>query len=138
MSATHKNKTFATWTALLGGAAGIHRIYLRGAGDRLALAHYAGVAGTLALMAAAPGANVFWKLLPLTVSAIAGFIEALVIGVMPDEKFDARYNGGSGRASDSGPLLALGLVATLLVGATVVIATMARLFDLLYTGGAYG
>ena len=138
MSATHKNKTFATWTALLTGAAGGHRIYLRGARDRLAIAHCAGVAGTLAMLVAMPEANAFWKLLPLTVSAIAGFIEALVIGVMPDEKFDARYNAGSGRKSDSGGLLALGLVATLLVGATVVIATMARLFDLLYTGGAYG
>jgi hypothetical protein len=29
-------------------------------------------------------------------------------------------------------------VATMLVGATVLISTMARLFDLLYTGGAYG
>jgi hypothetical protein len=29
-------------------------------------------------------------------------------------------------------------VATLLVGATVVIATISRTFDLLYTGGAYG
>lgn len=138
MSATHKNKTFATWTALLTGAAGGHRIYLRGARDRLAIAHCAGVAGTLAMLVAMPETNMFWKLLPLTVSAIAGFIEALVIGVMPDEKFDARYNAGSGRKSDSGGLLALGLVATLLVGATVVIATMARLFDLLYTGGAYG
>jgi hypothetical protein len=30
------------------------------------------------------------------------------------------------------------LVATLMLGAGVLIATMARLFDLLYTGGAYG
>jgi hypothetical protein len=29
-------------------------------------------------------------------------------------------------------------VATMLVGATTLIATIARLFDLLYTGGAYG
>ena len=138
MALTHKNKTLATWAALLGGAAGVHRIYLRGPGDRAAMAHYACVAGSLLVMQAAPHANDFWKLLPLIVSAIAGYIEALVIGLMPDDKFDARYNGGSGRTSDSGWLLALGLVATLLVGATVVIATMARMFDLLYTGGAYG
>lgn len=138
MASMHKNKTLTTWTALLAGAAGVHRIYLRGPGDRLALAHFAGVMGTLAMLVAAPQANVFWKLLPLIVSAIAGCIEALVIGLMPDEKFDARYNAGTGRASDSGWLLALGLVVTLMAGATLVIATMARLFDLLYTGGAYG
>jgi hypothetical protein len=30
------------------------------------------------------------------------------------------------------------VVLTMLVGTTVLIATISRLFDLLYTGGAYG
>jgi hypothetical protein len=30
------------------------------------------------------------------------------------------------------------LVATLMVGATTLIGTIARLFDLLYTGGSFG
>jgi hypothetical protein len=30
------------------------------------------------------------------------------------------------------------LIATMLVGTTMLIGTMSRLFDLLYTGGAYG
>ena len=67
-----------------------------------------------------------------------GFIEALLLGVTPDEKFDAAFNAGSEGRSDSRWPLALLLVATMLVGATVLISTMARLFDLLYTGGAYG
>jgi hypothetical protein len=82
--------------------------------------------------------NPFWVALPLLVSAIVGFIEALVIGLTPDEKWDAAYNAASGRKSDSSWLVVLLLVATLMIGATTLIATISRLFDLLYTGGAYG
>ena len=137
--ATHKNKTAATLLALLLGWGGVHRIYLlRGVRDPLALLHLGAVALTLALLALAPRTNIFYPLLPLTVSVIAGCIEALVIGLTPDEQFDARYNAGSKRQSDSHWPLALTLVATMLVGTTLLIATLSRLFDLLYTGGAYG
>jgi TM2 domain-containing membrane protein YozV len=135
---THKNKTAATLLAMLFGWGGVHRVYLRGTRDKLALLHLCCVAGTALLMALAPQANIFYRLLPLIVSALAGFIEALVIGLMADEQFDARYNAGSGRQSDSHWPLALILVTTMLVGTTALIATISRLFDLLYTGGAYG
>jgi hypothetical protein len=135
---THKNKTAATFLALIMGLAGVHRVYLRGARDKLALLHLCCLAASVLLMALAPQANIFYRLLPMILSAIAGFVEALVIGLMPDEKFDARYNAGSGRQSDSHWPLALILVATTMVGATTLIATISRLFDLLYTGGAYG
>ena len=135
---THKNKTAATFLALAMGWGGAHRAYLRGTRDKLALLHLGAVAATVLLMALAPQANIFYRLLPLILSAIAGFVEALVIGLLPDEKFDARYNAGSGRQSDSNWPLALVLVATMLVGTTILIATISRLFDLLYTGGSYG
>jgi len=85
-----------------------------------------------------PEADWFYQILPLTLSSLGGFLEALVLGLMPDDKWDARYNAASGRLSDTGWPLAVVLVATLMLGAGVLIATMARLFDLLYTGGAYG
>ncbi|MBC7454657.1 MAG: hypothetical protein H7335_13315 [Massilia sp.] len=135
---THKNKTAATFLALTLGWGGVHRMLLGGARDPLALLHLGAVAATLVLLALLPRANIFYPLLPIIVSAIAGCIEALVIGLMPDEQFDARYNVGSSRQSDSQWPLALLLVTTMLVGTTVLIATMSRLFDLLYTGGAYG
>jgi hypothetical protein len=134
----HKNKTAAALLALLLGFAGVHRVYLRGARDKWALLHLASIAAGALVMALAPHANMFYKLLPLILSCLAGLLEGLVIGLMPDEKFDARYNAGSGRTSDSHWPLALILVATLMVGATGLIATISRLFDLLYTGGAYG
>ena len=138
MPAPHKNKTFATLLALVLGAVGAHRFYLRGALDRLGLLHVASLPLCGLVIGLAPEANSFYKLLPLLVSAIAGFIETLVIGLASDEKFDQRYNAGSGRQSASNWPLALLLVATLMVGASSLIAAISRLFDLLYTGGAYG
>ena len=135
---THKNKTLATALAFVLGGLGIHRFYLRSSVDRLGLLHVCSLpaAGLVYGLGHAP--NPFWVLLPILISCIAGFIEALVIGLTPDEQWDARFNPASGRPSRSNWLLAVLLVLTLLVGATVVIATISRLFDLLYTGGAYG
>jgi TM2 domain-containing membrane protein YozV len=135
---THKNKTLATALAFLLGGLGIHRFYLKGSVDRLGLLHVCSlpVAGLVYGVGQAP--NPFWSLLPIFISCIAGWIEALVIGLTPDEKWDAKVNSASGRQSDSHWILAVLLVLTMLVGATAVIATLSRLFDLLYTGGAYG
>ena len=138
MISPHKNKTLATALAFLLGGLGVHRFYLKGGTDRLGLLHVCSlpVAGLVYSLGQAP--NPFWVLLPIFISCIAGFLEALVIGLTPDEKWDARFNPASGRHSQSNWMLAVLLVLTLLVGATAVIAAIARLFDLLYTGGAYG
>jgi uncharacterized membrane protein len=138
MPTTHKNKTLATFLALVFGAIGVHRFYLRGAVDRLGLLHVCSVPLTGIVYGAGHAPNVFWVLLPLLVSAIVGFVEALVIGVTPDEKWDARHNAGSGRSSHTSWVVALLLVVTMLVGATTLIGTIARLSDLVNTGGAYG
>ena len=138
MSTTHKNKTLATLLALLLGGVGAHRFYLRGSFDKLGLLHVASLPIAGLIYGLMPQADVFYKLLPVLVSYSAAFIEGLVIGLVPDEQWDARFNAGSGRTSASQWPLALLLVGTMLVGAVVVIGTISRLFDLLYTGGAYG
>ena len=135
---THKNKTAAALLALVLGWGGIHRAYLRGASDKWALLHLASVPASALVLFLASQSNIFYQLLPLIVSYIAGLLGGLVIGLMPDEKFDARYNAGSAGRSDSNWPLALILVVTMLVGTTTLIATISRLFDLIYTGGAYG
>ncbi|CDG84781.1 NINE protein [Janthinobacterium agaricidamnosum] len=134
----HSNKTFATLLAFLLGAVGAHRFYLRGFKDGWGWLHCAALPASLLLWAAMPGADWFYQILPLTVSGLAGFLEALVLGLMPDEKWDAAFNADSCRQSASDWPLAVLLVATLMVGAGTLIATIARLFDLLYTGGSYG
>jgi hypothetical protein len=116
MTSAHKNKTLATFLAAIFGGLGLHRFYLFGKKDRWAWLHV--------------------LLFPLSV--FAGFIEALVIGLTPDEKWDEAHNKDSGRQSDSGWLLVVLLVLTFGGGAIAVIAAIARTFDLLFTGGAYG
>lgn len=134
----HKNKTLATALALFLGSLGAHRFYLHGAVDRPGLLHASSLPIAALIYSKFDGINVFYVLLPLLVSGVIAFIAALVIGLTPDDKWDARFNSGSGTQSRSSWVLAVLLVATLLVGTTVLIGTISRLFDLMYTGGAYG
>lgn len=134
----HHNKTFATALALLFGGLGLHRFYLRAATDKAGLLHLMSVPLCGLIYGLAPQADWFFQILPLLVSYIVAYIEGFVIGLMPDEKFDATYNAGSGKRSESRWILAVVLVTMMLTAGMVTIATIARLFDLLYTGGAYG
>ena len=137
MAAAHKNKTVATLLALLLGGLGIHRFYLKPGADRIGLLHLCCLP-VMGILYGAVKPHPFYIVLPLLVSYIAGFVEALVIGLTPDEKWDARYNQHSGRQSRSNWVLVLLLVVTMLVATTVLIGTIARLSDVVYTGGAYG
>jgi TM2 domain-containing membrane protein YozV len=134
----HKNKTLATALAFLLGGLGAHRFYLKGSVDRIGLLHVCSLPMAGLVYGLGHGPNPFWVLLPVIVSWLAGFGEALALGLTPDEKWDARHNAGSGRRSASHWFVILLVVLTMLVGTTVLIATISRLFDLLYTGGAYG
>jgi TM2 domain-containing membrane protein YozV len=138
MSTSHKIKTLATFLAAFFGGIGAHRFYLYGMRDRLGWAHIVTLPISLLLMTIWPEQQRLFTGAPLVISILAGMIEALALGLIPDEKWDVRYNSLSGKQSDSGWTVVLLLVFSLTVGATGVIAAMARTFDLLYTGGAYG
>lgn len=133
MTMSHKNKTLATFLAAGLGGLGMHRFYLYGKKDVWAWAHPAPLLIFLPISAWTHAA-----LLLVLLPVFAGFIEALAIGLTPDDKWDAVHNSDSGRQSDSGWPLAVLLVLTFGGGATAVIAAIARTFDLLLTGGAYG
>jgi TM2 domain-containing membrane protein YozV len=137
MAAAHKNKTVATLLALLLGGFGIHRFYLKPGADRIGLLHLCCLPVT-GILYGAVKPHPFYIVLPLLVSFIVGFVEALVIGLTPDEKWDAQYNAHSGQQTHSNWVLVLLLVITMLVATTVLIGTIARLSDVVYTGGAYG
>jgi len=137
MAAAHKNKTVATLLALLLGGFGVHRFYLKPGADRIGLLHLCCLPVT-GILYGAVKPHPFYIVLPLLVSYIAGFVEALVIGLTPDEKWDAQYNAHSGQQTHSNWVLVLLLVITMLVATTVLIGTIARLSDVVYTGGAYG
>jgi len=138
MSVLHKNKTFAALLAVVTGGIGLHRFYLRGLADKWGWLHAVSLLGCAAVFAIWPKADPYFLLLPLILSILIATLEALVLGLMPDEKWDATFNAASGKQSDSSWPLAIVLVAGLMFGAFGLIATIARLFDLLYTGGIYG
>ncbi len=134
----HKNKTLATLLALLFGAAGLHRFYLYGRRDFWGWLHLATLPLSGLLVLGNPDAAAIFTAGPLVLSMLAGFLETLVIGVTPDEKWDARHNAGSGQQSDTRWPVPLMLVLALACGSVALIAAIARTFDILLTGGSYG
>ncbi|MCD6025717.1 MAG: hypothetical protein K0R08_236 [Solimicrobium sp.] len=135
---SHKNKTLAALLAAMGGTLGVHRFYLKGGQDKWAWLHLMSlpVSGLIYLLN--QNINPFFTALPILVSTLTGFITCLVIGTTSDEKWDAQHNGASSKKSNSGWPIAIILIVTLAVGASSLIAVIARTFDLLFTGGAYG
>ncbi len=134
----HKNKTLATLLATVFGGIGLHRFYLRGASDKWGWLHVTSVPLSGLAIHLELGHQVFFQAAPMLLSILAGFLEALVLGLMPDDQWDQRFNPDSGQTSVSNWPLALVLVLTLGVGATALIGVIARSFDLLFTGGAFG
>ncbi len=74
----------------------------------------------------------------MVISILAGLLEALVLGLTPDAKWDLKHNLNSGRQTESTWPLALILALALAIGMSGLIFVMSRSFDLIFTGGAYG
>jgi TM2 domain-containing membrane protein YozV len=138
MNQHHKNKTLATLLAAVLGATGAHRFYLFGKKDLWAWVHFVTVPISLLLAYFYFGQPALLTYSLAIISWLIAVLEALVLGLTPDEKWDARHNPNSGQATHSKWILALILVLSLALGAMALIAVIARAFDLLYTGGAYG
>ena len=141
MTAAHKNKTLATLLASTLGGAGLHRFYLRGSRDRWAWLH--AVSLPLSAIGMAMGSKLdavysIFLFAPLILSILAGWLEALLLGLTPDAKWDDTYNVASGKKTASGWPLALILVFTLAFGMGGLIFMISRSVDLLSTGGSYG
>jgi hypothetical protein len=131
MAAAHhvKSKTLATWIALLGGCLGLHRFYLHGFGDRWGWLHpwpsLVGWIGVQRMQALGQDDRLAWVLIPflgLTIAATA--LTAIVYGLTPDEQWNARHNGGRA-APASGWGAVIGVVLSLVIGGSVLMATIA-------------
>jgi hypothetical protein len=125
----YRSKTWAAWLALAGGALGAHRLYLRGAGDLLAWLHWpptlVGIAGAVRMHTLGQDDRVAWALVPVLGLMISqAMLIAILIGLTPDEQWDARRNPEHApRATRWGPVLAA--IAALIVGGVVLIGTIA-------------
>ncbi len=124
-----RHKALAALLASLGGALGANRLYL---GQRLWWLPLAITALTVPLLIGVRN----WYQTPaffvLMVPVTAGFIQALVIALMPDERFDARFNARSTRRNHSGWDAVLVAIATLAGGAIALMTAIALLFQTYY------
>lgn len=125
-----KSKTLATWLALVGGAVGAHRFYLRGLRDPLAWLHPAlalpGYVGVLRMQQLGQDDRLAWTLIPLLgLSLSIALLSGIVYGLTPDERWDARHNPGVAPSKPSGWAAVIGVVVCLLVGGTALMATIA-------------
>ena len=119
-----RHKAFAALLASLGGAFGLNRLYL---GQSL---WWLPLGITLIALPLTLGVTNWYQTPPffvLMVPVVAGFIQALVIALMPDDRFDARFNPAQSRQNSSGWGAVLVAIATLLVGAIVLITSIALL-----------
>jgi hypothetical protein len=125
----YKSKTWATWLALLGGSLGLHRFYLHGRRDALAWLHalptLAGGFGVQRMLVFGQDDRLAWLLVPLLGLMLAqAALCAIVYGLTPDGRWDARHNPGAAvHATGWGPVL--GAIAALMIGATALMATIA-------------
>ena len=125
----YKSKTLATWIALLGGSLGLHRFYLKGGRDALAWLHpvptLAGLVGVQRVLELGQDDRLAWLLLPLLGLMLAqSALCAIVYGLTPDERWDARHNPDAPvHATGWGPVL--GVIAALMIGATALMSTIA-------------
>ncbi len=124
-----KSKTLATWAALLGGPLGAHRFYLHGLADPLGWALWvptgAGVYGLHRALTLGQDDQLAWLLVPVLGFTVAGtMLRAILYGLTPDERWQARHAGAQGLAPSGWPVV-IGIVIALMLGATVLMATIA-------------
>ena len=125
----HKSKTFATWIALIGGSLGLHRFYLHGFRDIVGWLHplptLIGAYGLQRVEQFGQDDKLSWALLPILGLMVASsMLTAIIYGLMDDAKWDARFNP-AGSESHSGWAAVIGVILALLLGAGVLMATIA-------------
>ena len=125
----YKSKTLATWIALLAGGLGCHRFYLHGLRDRWGWLFVpptlVGLYGVQRMRAFGADDQLAWVLIPLLgLALVVAMATAIGYGLMPDERWNARYNpAGPEHRMNWGTVL--GVAIALIVGAGILMATIA-------------
>lgn len=133
LAGPYKSKTLATWIALIGGCLGLHRFYLHGLRDWLGWLHPVptalGVIGVQRMLAFGQDDRLSWLLIPLLGLMVSqAMLMAILYGLTPDEKWNARFNP-QGPEHRTGWAVVIGVVAALMIGAAVLMATLAFSFQ---------
>ncbi len=136
-----KNKTLSTWLALAGGPLGLHRFYLFGPVDvigwALPIPTALGLYGCMRALGLGLDDKMSWLLIPLLGFVIAGCcFNAIFYGLMSEERWNGRFNPhvpestwAEASAGRGNWLTIVGVIASLMVGATAMMASLAYSFQ---------
>jgi hypothetical protein len=132
-----RNKTVAVFLAATVGALGVHRFYLEGAASRRGLAYastfFVLLSGGFAIavrLNPAFGLNLPYdifvpSILLAAIPIVAAFLDAIYLGLMPDRRFDDRFNTGTSRTNHSGGLVVALVALSLGIGSTLMTLVLA-------------
>jgi hypothetical protein len=132
-----KNKTLATWLAFWTGPLGLHRFYLYGLTDMLAwllpIPTALGFYGLERVQQLGQDDQLSWMLIPLLGFTIAGCaMNAIVYGLTPIEKWNAKFNPQADALTPSGRTqwgTIIGIVVALLLGTTALMSSLVFSFQ---------
>ncbi len=128
-----KNKTIAVWLTFLLGPLGLHRRYLLGRFDLIAwllpIPTVLGMYGVYRARSLGVDDVQSWLLIPLLGFTLAGCaLNAIVYGLQSTEDWNQRFNPDADADAAPGTThwgTVLGLAAALLIGTTVLMASLA-------------
>ncbi len=121
----HKSKPLAGLLAMILGSIGAHRLYL---GSKWWWLY----ALSIPMFILAFQSKNWFTQPPFfigMIAIVAAFLDAIVISLTPDEKWDAQYNANSGKKSANRWPPVLIAIASLLIGATALMGTLALTFQ---------
>lgn len=124
-----RRKSLAALLAFLLGALGAHRVYL---GQRL---WWLPLGVTLMAAPLLIGVRNWYQTPAFFVAVIpfiVGCVEAIVLALMPDARFDARFNPGAQQSNRSGWDAVLVAIAALMIGAIVLMTTIVLLLQTIF------
>ena len=132
-----KNKTLATWLTFWVGPLGLHRFYLFGFADMLGwllpVPTALGVYGLERVQQFGLDDTLSWMLIPLLGFTMAGCaLNAIVYGLTPIEKWNAKFNPEADTLNPSGSThwgTVIGIATALLLGTTVLMASLVFSFQ---------
>ncbi len=125
----HRNKVVVAWMASILGMFSLHWWYL---GRRHA---WLMTTFSVVMLVLAQFYPVWWDNIPfllLLVPISAGIIEAVVLALTPDEKFDERYNKHSDRKTKTGWDAVIAAIVSTFLGGTVIIFGIAMVVVHMY------
>jgi hypothetical protein len=131
-----RNKTLAVLLAATLGSVGAHRFYLSGRRSLAGWCYFAAFFAMLAfglrysLQDPAFGLNMPYDLfrpalLLAGFPAIAAFLDGILIALIPDERFDRRFNATVTRTNQSGGMVVTLAALSLMIGAGLMTMTLA-------------